>query len=140
MPDKRILLKNQNLLIWKYILRDSTAIKPGSCFGDIRISLRIAGMLFVKCRCNIFKNCRKTVWLLWAWILKWISQEWNLVESNDNWTVNKIKLNLTQNNTTWNIHLCKLGRNFSCKRKQKSSQLTEAIALQPGHFFLYKTH
>lgn len=61
LPDKRIQLKNQNLLIWKYILRESAAIKPGSCFGDIRISLRIARMLFVKCRCNIFKNCRKTV-------------------------------------------------------------------------------
>ena len=46
--------------------RDLTFIKPGSRFGEayfshINISSCFAGMfLFIKCMCNIFKDCSKT--------------------------------------------------------------------------------
>ena len=65
---KRILLKNQNLFIWKQILppnRDPTFIKAGSHFGGtffshINVSTRFAGtFLFIKCMCDIFKKSRK---------------------------------------------------------------------------------
>ena len=68
LPYKRILSKNQNLFIWKYILspnRDSTFIKPGSCFDrtffpHINVSFHFAGTFsFIKCMCDIFKNYRK---------------------------------------------------------------------------------
>ena len=68
LPYKRILSKNQNLFIWKYILspnRDTTFIKPGSCFGGtffphINVSFHFAGTFsFIKCMCDIFKNYRK---------------------------------------------------------------------------------
>ena len=66
----RILLKNQNLFIWKKILppkRDFTFINPGSHFGGtlfphINISFRISGkFLCLKSICNTFKDSRKTL-------------------------------------------------------------------------------
>ena len=67
-PYKKIILKNQNLLLWKYILppnSDPTFIKPGSRFGGTffshtSVSSRFAGTcLIIKCRCDIFKEWRK---------------------------------------------------------------------------------
>ena len=56
-----------------------------------------------------------------------MNAELRVIKSNDGWTVTTFKLNQTQNNTTWHVHPCKPGRNFSCRRKSKLYKLTEAL-------------